>query len=332
MVLEPPRRLVRALAEDPGADDAAAWLDRLPELAEVAAHHHGVRVERLLQPGGRSGVILLVRRADGTPAVLKLAPPHARPAAEAAALARWGGLGACRLLAAPAAGTEDGAEEGAGHDAAPEDLTRCGATALASERGLLLERLRPEISLSSLPQAKAMLEAAETVRRLWVPVADESPYETLAARTERQAARMRETAGPLVLPLVENALAVRRDLLGDATRPDAERVLLHGAFRQAKVLAGERLPWLAVGPEPVIGERAYDVARLARDRLEDLVASDGGASTARRRVAKLADALDLDRDRVQGWSHFRATAAGVAALAAGRRQEGETLLEFAAWL
>ncbi|WP_431037184.1 aminoglycoside phosphotransferase family protein [Streptomyces sp. P6-2-1] len=325
MVLEPPRRLVRALAEDPGADDAAAWLDRLPGLAEAAARHHDVRVERLLQPGGRSGVVLLVRRADDAPAVLKLAPPCARPAAEAAALARWDGLGACRLLADPGEGAEgDGGESD--HAAGSVSARH------ASEHGLLLERLRPEISLSSLPQAKAMLEAAGTARRLWVTVTDESPYETLAARTERQAARMREAAGPLVLPLVENALAVRSDLLADASRPDAERVLLHGAFRQAKVLAGERLPWLAVGPEPVIGERAYDVARLARDRLEDLVASEGGASAARRRVAKLADALDLDRDRVQGWTHFRATAAGVAALAAGRRQEGETLLEFAAWL
>ncbi|MET8558457.1 aminoglycoside phosphotransferase family protein [Streptomyces sp. NPDC004959] len=328
MVLEPPRRLVRALEEDPGAEDAAAWLDRLPELVDAATRHYGVRVERLLQPGGRSGVVLLVRRADDTPAVLKLAPPGARPAAEAAALARWAGLGACRLLAAP----ETAAETGPGHGAASDDGTGYTPTAFVSERGLLLERLRPEISLSSLPQAKALLEAAETVRRLWVPVADESPYETLAARTERQGVRMRETAGPLVLPLVENALAVRRDLLADAARPGEERVLLHGAFRQAKVLAGERMPWLAVGPEPLIGERAYDVARLIRDRLEDLVASDGGASAARRRVAKLAEALDLDRDRVQGWAHFRATAAGVAALAAGRRQEGETLLEFAAWL
>ncbi|EFG64554.1 phosphotransferase [Streptomyces sp. SPB074] len=270
------------------------------------------------------------------PAVLKLAPRRARPGAEAAALARWDGLGACRLLAGSAAGAAGGGEV---HDAAfgPAYGAELGNTTgtvapLASGRGLLLERLHSEISLSSLPQAKAMLEAAETVRRLWVPVADESPFETLAARTERQAAHMRGTAGPLILPLVENALAVRRELLADAARPEAERVLLHGAFRQAKVLAGERLPWLAVGPEPVIGERAYDVARLARDRLEDLVASDGGASAARRRVAKLADALDLDRDRVRGWTHFRATAAGVAALAAGRRQEGETLLEFAAWL
>jgi streptomycin 6-kinase len=332
MVLEPPRRLVRALAEDPCAEDAAAWLDRLPALAEGAARHYDVRVERLLQPGGRSGAVLLVRRADDTPAVLKLAPPHARPAAEAAALAQWDGLGACRLLLGPSDKAGGAEEDGAGRGAPHDDTAWPATSAPASDRGLLLERLRPEISLSSLPQAKAMLEAAGTVRRLWVSAAEGAAFETLTARTERHAALMRGTAGPLVLPLVENALAVRRDLLADAARPDAERFLLHGAFRQAKVLAGERLPWLAVGPEPVIGERAYDIARLARDRLEDLVASDGGASAARRRVAELAEALDLDRDRVQGWTHFRATVAGVAALAAGRRQEGETLLEFAAWL
>lgn len=312
MVLQPPRRLVRALAEAPGDEAAStAWLTSLPELVEDVTARHGLQVERLLQPGGRSSVVLLVRQSDGSPAALKLAPSSAGPGVEAAALAAWSGRGACQLL------TENGPAPagGAGPDA------RAGVA-------MVLERLRPEVSLSSLPQSKAMLEAADAVHRLWVEPPQGIVFETVADRTGRHARMMRDGADDFLRPLVDAALGVRQDLLAD--RPGT--VLLHGAFRQAKVLAGERRPWLAVGPEPVVGERAYDVARLARDRLEDLVAASSGAASARRRVARLADALDLERDRLQGWTHFRAAAAGVAALASGHRQEGELLLEFAGWL
>ncbi len=98
------------------------------------------------------------------------------------------------------------------------------------------------------------------------------------------------------------------------------------------MLAGDRAPWLAVGPDPLVGERAYDLARLVRDRLEDQMASSAGAAGARRRVNKLADSLEVDRDRLRGWTLFRAVESGTRALAAGRRRDAELLLEFAAWL
>ncbi|MGW4704680.1 aminoglycoside phosphotransferase family protein, partial [Streptomyces sp. NPDC004285] len=128
--------------------------------------------------------------------------------------------------------------------------------------------------------------------------------------------------------LAAAALAAREELVAAET----ETVLLHGNFRQGKVLAGDRTPWLAVGPEPLVGERAYDLARLVRDRVEDLVAASSGASAARRRVNKLADSLDLDRERLRGWTLFRAVESATRALTEGRRQDAELLLEFASWL
>ncbi len=59
------------------------------------------------------------------------------------------------------------------------------------------------------------------------------------------------TAGELAAA----ALAAREELVAG----EAETVLLHGNFRQGKVLGGDRAPWLAVGPEPLVGERAYDL-------------------------------------------------------------------------
>lgn len=299
MAFEPPQRLVRALGETaPEGDD---WLEKLPEAAQQAVALRELTVERVQMPGGRSSLVLLVRRADGTPAVLKLAPPRARPESERAALAHWGGLGAVQLL-----------------------------EPFRTEGVLLLERLHPDLSVRSLPEAKALLEAAGTLRRLWVEPPAGHRFETVAERTGRQAEAMRATAAAFgdVAVLVDAAVRAREELL---VAPPEHR-LLHGTFRQSKVLAGERMPWLAVGPDPVVGECAFDLARLVRDRVEDLIAQPAGAATTRRRVKRLAESLDVDQERLRGWTLFRAVESGVRALRVGRPKDAELLLEFAGWL
>ncbi|WP_306191571.1 MULTISPECIES: aminoglycoside phosphotransferase family protein [unclassified Streptomyces] len=302
MAFEPPQRLVRALGET--APDGDDWLEKLPEFAGQAVAAGELTAERVQVPGGRSSLVVLVRRADGTPAVLKLAPPRARPESERAALAHWAGRGAVQLLAA--------------------DL---------GEGALLLERLHPDVSVRSLPEARALLEAAGTLRRLWVEPPEGElahPFETVEERTGRQAGAMRTSArtDDEVAPLVDAALAARGELL--AAPP--ERLLLHGTFRQSKVLAGDRMPWLAVGPDPVVGETAFDLARLVRDRVEDLIASPSGPATTRRRIKRLAESLEVDQDRLRGWTLFRAVESGVRARRVGRRKDAELLLEFASWL
>lgn len=296
--LEPPQRLARFLHA--GRDTASArWLAQLPDLLAGALRHWDLTAERVVEPGGRTGLVALVRRADGTAAALKLPAPIRPAAQEAAALALWDGRGAARLLAAD------------------------------EERGaLLLERLHCEVSLRSLPEAKAMLEAASALRRLWVTPPGTHGFATVAERTAAEDALLGE-APQEVRPLVDQARELRDALLAEPP----EALLLHGDFRQGAVLAADadRAPWLAVGPEPLVGERAYDLARLVRDRLHDLMASSGAPAVTRRRVASLADSLDVDRDRLRGWTVYRAVASGVRQLRQGARQDGEALLEFAGW-
>ncbi|WP_433545415.1 aminoglycoside phosphotransferase family protein [Streptomyces sp. CA-294286] len=298
MAFEPSQRLVRALGEAQGESAAADWLERLPSLAQEALAGRELTVERVQAPGGRSSMVVLVRRPDGTQGALKLAPEAAHPERERAALAHWNGWGAVQLA-------EDESPDGA----------------------LLLERLHCEVSLRSLPEAKALLEAAGLVRKLWVAPADGHPFETVEERTGRQCGPMREAPRDLT-PLVDAALAARDSLVSSAP----EVLLLHGNFRQGKVLGGDRTPWLAVGPDPLVGERAYDLARLVRDRIDDQIATAAGSPATRRRINRLADSLDVDRERLHGWTLFRAVESGTRALAAGRTQDGEMLLEFASWL
>ncbi|MEU8823093.1 aminoglycoside phosphotransferase family protein [Streptomyces sp. NPDC048636] len=298
----PPKRLLDALSDAPEGP-VRSWLEALPETVGRLLDAWELTPERVVTPGGRHGLVVLVRQADGAPAALKLPVPGPDAEPERAALAHWDGWGAARLLRAD---PDTGA--------------------------LLIERLSSGVSVRSLPEAKALLEAAGTVRRLWVPPPDGHPFATVAERTgaghEAGLLLPHGTWAADAGPLAEEAVGIRAELLADPP----ETVLLHGDFRQGKVLAGERTPWLAVGPAPLVGERAYDLAQLVLDRCEDLAAGPGPAAAARRRVAKLADSLEVDRDRLRGWTLYRAVATGLHRATTGNRPRAELLLEFAGWL
>ncbi|MDX3077949.1 aminoglycoside phosphotransferase family protein [Streptomyces sp. NPDC088354] len=302
--LQPPERLIRTVSAWEG-DPGRAWLAGLPERAADHLARWDLRPERVLSPGGQISMVVLVRQADDTPATLKLGLVTDETRHEHAALARWDGRGAVRLLRAD-----------------------------PDEGVLLMERLHGDVSLRSLPEAKAMLEASATLQRLWVPPGDAHPFTSVADRTAGLAARLRERGRrPYVdveaHPLIDEALAIR-DALTGASEPEA--MLLHGDYHHGNVLSADRVPWLAIDPKPLVGDPAFDLAWLVRDRLDTLLASPGAQAAARRRVAKLSDALEVDRDRVRGWALFRAVEAGVWAFSVGDRPSGELLLEFAGLL
>lgn len=284
------------------ADEAElAWLTALPQLVAAQLARWDLTLERVVEPGGRLSLVCNVLRADGTRAALKTGLRTPETAQEHAALTHWAGRGAVLLLAAdPAAGA------------------------------LLLERLYGEIPLRSLAEGKAMLEASSLLQRLWVPPADGHPFTTVADRVAglSDGLRRNRELSPEAQPLVDEALETAAALVASAP----EQLLLHGDFHHGNVLAADRAPWLAISPQPLVGERAYDLAWLAQDRVDTLVGSPGPRGAARRRLHQLADAVEVDHDRLRGWALFRTVEAGLRHLAGGSTDTAELYLEFADWL
>ncbi|WP_275001575.1 aminoglycoside phosphotransferase family protein [Promicromonospora iranensis] len=116
-----------------------AWIDQLPQLVEQLLREWGLTLVGL-PVSGNVGLVWEVRRADGTPAMLKVSWRDVETRNEAEALRRWGGRGAVRLIAASG-------EAGA----------------------LLMERLDAGVSLSKAPMSAAIEAAAEILRLLHVP-------------------------------------------------------------------------------------------------------------------------------------------------------------------
>ncbi|MFJ4673622.1 aminoglycoside phosphotransferase family protein [Kitasatospora purpeofusca] len=278
-------------------EEAERWLNALPALVTAELARLRLTLDRVLDPGGSLALVAYVHRDDDlAPAVLKVSLRTPGTAHEAEALSAWAGRGAVLLL----------------DTAAPDPGTTV----------LLLERLHGEIPLRSLAEPKAMLEATSLLHRLWTPVPPEHAFPGLPAPAPAAtAADLPAEAGALLAEAQEAAA----DLAASAT----EEFLLHGDFHHGNVLAADRAPWLAIDPRPLVGERAYDLARLTLDRADTLVGSPGLPAAVRRRLHQLAEALEVDRDRLRGWTLVRAVDLAGGALAAGRRPDAELYLEFA---
>ena len=142
------------------------------------------------------------------------------------------------------------------------------------------------------------------------------PFRTLAGEARRWAdelpARWERHARPFDRALLDRAVGWIGELLASGAEGGAE-VLLHQDLHGGNALraARGRGDWLAIDPKPLAGERAFDVASLLRDRRPELAADPHPAPRIRRRVDRLSEALDLDRERMRRWAVVHALAWGL---------------------
>jgi len=260
-----PARLARTVVDWEG-DRGRAWLDRLPGLVDAVTAAWDLEVGLPFEPGGNiSWVAPVRRRADGSPAVLKIQHPHPESELEATGLRAWAGEGAVALLA---------------HD--------------AGRRALLLERCRPGTALLDRQGELAAVRAGAAVGARLHAVAPPADVPTLASVLDRWADELAErVAGQ---PLVDPGLARRAvETMRERPRVGATPVLLHGDLNPTNVLAAEREHWLAIDPKPMAGDAAYDGSRLV------LQPHPTSAAVLTDRLAVVAEVMDLDRDAVVDW-------------------------------
>ncbi|MDR7277504.1 aminoglycoside phosphotransferase family protein [Catenuloplanes atrovinosus] len=248
-------------------DEGARWLDTLPTRVEAVA----ARWELGVGPPYplRFNWVAPVRRAGGEAAVLKLGLPSAgHISAERAALTRFAGRGAVRLLA---------------HDDA--------------DGALLLERVVPGTSLRTLvphDDEAATARFVDVARRLHRPLAvPDAALEPVEAHADDLAAHLARHPDDR---LVATALGVHRELCASATA----RVVLHGDLHHDNILTGTREPWLAIDPHGRTGDPASEAGAFLYNP-DPWVRDDALTRLAPARVEQIADGLTLPYDRVLAW-------------------------------
>ena len=282
MEFDPPAELTANCRSVPGGDE---WLATVPELIDRAITRWGLRIEdrdRLAQ--GTASLVLAVRCADDSPAVLKLGLPHMEAADEIAGLRFWNGNPTVRLL---------DADEANGV--------------------MLLERCVPGTPLSSLPEEEQDEVVVSLLRELWssADTRDEPDAETETAEMPRLHGSFRPLSEMLAYWSDEvrerSAKHVDSALIGDALslfeelpRTSPRSVLLATDLHAGNVLRAERRGWLVIDPKPFVGDPAYDVTQHLLNCGTRMAADPLGV------VSRVADLAELDTDRVRLWMFARA--------------------------
>ncbi|MEV0265913.1 aminoglycoside phosphotransferase family protein [Streptomyces sp. NPDC050617] len=271
--LEIPARLAASYDRAFGAE-GRAWTAALPELVSRHLDRWGL-VRDGAAGAGEASLVLPVRRADGTRAVLKLQPPRQETTAALIGLRAWDGAGAVRLL---------------DHD--PESST------------MLLERLDGARTLAALEdddEATAIL--AGLLARL-VSVPAPAGLRGLGEVTAEMLARAPDAAAALIDPSERRLLRGWASAVAELADEPGDR-LLHWDLHYGNVLAADREPWLAIDPEPLSGDPGFDLWPALDSRWDDVVAKGDALRIVRRRFDTLTEALALDRPRATAWTLAR---------------------------
>lgn len=155
-------------------------------------------------------------------------------------------------------------------------------------RALLLERARPGMDLSDLPESEATAIAVDVAARLWLPT--RAPFRPVFTAVQGWVARA-ERAGSVLAPMARKLL--------DELDGSAEWIV-HGDLHHHNILRhGER--YVAIDPKPYAAPREYDdpsflwnpiTNRLVdRERVEQRIAAFVG--------------VGLDDFQIRAWTAIR---------------------------
>ena len=264
-----PRNLVTA-AESEGRK---TWLDTVPATVRRFTEQWQLRdVGAPFQPGGCTAWVAPAVDADGRDVVLKVGWRHPEALHEAVGLRTWAGEGVVRLFA-------------------DEEL---GDTFV-----LLLERCVPGNPLASRTEREQDLVVATLLPRLWRAPPPGHGFRSLQAMCDQWADEFEEkiAAGSNSLDpgLARDGIALFRSLPATADRG----VLLCTDLHAENVLSAERQPWLVIDPKPYVGDPTYDP-------LQHLLNCPGRLhADPHALVTRIADLLELERDRLLSWLFAR---------------------------
>ncbi|MFI0191319.1 aminoglycoside phosphotransferase family protein [Streptomyces sp. NPDC017082] len=254
-----------------GGEAERAWIAALPAL--VAELLDRWRLERDGAIGsGEASLVVPVRREDGGRAALKFQMPRKETTAALIGLRAWKGDGIVRLL---------------DHD--PESSA------------MLLERLDASRTLASVvDDDAAMGTLAGLMTRLHAVPApgglrrlDDIAHAMLSA-VPKAVVSLSDPDDRRRLHAWASAVAELVDEPGDR--------LLHWDLHYENALAAEREPWLAIDPEPLVGDPGFDLWPALDTGWEKIEATGDAPRVVRRRFDLLTEALELDRERAAGWT------------------------------
>ncbi|MFI6370879.1 aminoglycoside phosphotransferase family protein [Streptomyces sp. NPDC050546] len=262
-VIDIPRELA-ASQEKFNGEAGRAFINGLPEQTARFLDHWDLAPDGPPMHGVSALVLPVLRRADDTPAVLKLQILDEESEGEPVALRAWNGDGAVRLL---------------DHDEPTGTM--------------LLERLDETRMLSHVPDThQAVVTIAELLAHLTAfpaPPGLRCLGDIARAMLDQTPWALGRIPDPESRRLVADCAAAVREVVDEP----GDR-LLHWDLHFDNVLASDRAPWLAIDPKPLAGDPGFELWPALDNRYDP--------GDVLWRFDAMTDILALDRPRARAWT------------------------------
>ncbi len=278
------------------------WLDALADLVAGLERDWGITVGKVL-PGGSAALVAHAITAAGEAVVFKLGSPgYDDFANEVAVLRVAAGRGYAKLL---------------NYDEA--------------RRAILLERLGPMLHDLGLPIPRRIEIICETLRQAWPASSDPAGFQSGAQKARQLAGLIAkwdpQLAEPCSRRVVAQAMAFATDR--ESAFDPARAVLLHGdAHDQNTLQTLDGGGFKFVDPDPLFGERAYDLSISLRSWTDELLAGDP-VRLGLDRCIQLADLTGAPPRAIWQWGFLERVSTGLFLMVLGRFEEGRRMLSVA---
>ncbi|THA86244.1 aminoglycoside phosphotransferase family protein [Streptomyces sp. A0592] len=271
--IEVPDTLVASYTRNGGAEELA-WIARLPVRVAELLDRWGLERDGGIA-SGEASLVVPVRRTDGTCAALKLQMPREETTAALIGLRAWNGAGIVRLL---------------DHD--PESSA------------MLLERLDPSRTLACVEDDDVAMGILGAIMGRLHSVPAPEGLRRLGDTARGMVASVPAAATALTDPADRRRLRDWASTVAELVGEPGDR-MLHWDLHYGNVLAAGREPWLAIDPEPLVGDPGFDLWPALDTGWDKLHAAGDARRVVRRRFDLLTEALGLDRPRAAGWTLAR---------------------------
>jgi streptomycin 6-kinase len=271
-----------------------SWLGALPKILDKCIDDWQLEVDATFQVSLSFNFVVPVRRQNGELGVLKVGPHLKGRAREAQMLRMYNGNGAVRLL-------EFDKEYGA----------------------LLMERVSPGLDLQSLwvsgeVSDRISTEIAVSVLQKFGSLLSANSLPSVSIWGMGFEKFLRENRRGTLFPIekVIKADGIFKELVATTVQVTA----LHGDLHHANILKSSDSSWLSIDPKGVSGDLAYEVGAFMRNPMPELSYLPDLEAVLEARLRQLSLALEMDIQRLWGWSYSQSVLAAIWSVAEDQDQ------------
>lgn len=166
---------------------------------------------------------------------------------------------------------------------------------------MLLESIKPGISVATLDDDKATETMAKVMQNFWVAAPNPDSHIVKVFEWSKGFQKLRGKYAGSTGPLPKNLVSQAEEVYLELSRSNDPQFLLHGDLHHDNVISATREHWLAIDPKGLIGPKERETAPMLMNPKGFILKNADSKTLLKRRVAILSDVLGLEKEKITAW-------------------------------